>query len=227
MKKLLVLTIIFSSLLFLTRNVYAVGANPESGSYASGATFNITVTASPQTGENAVTLRLTASNMTITNFVPASGGQWVGAIAECGGGTYFTATEVCVSLAKSADITAGETLGTITATMGSSTSTLTASSGTQYSDGVDTRNSTGTIGTYSVSTSGSGGSGGTGGSGGSTGGGTLPNTSFFEDKSQYIILGSIFIFVGITFYAIWLADFNLWKKKRVLENENDFNSQKE
>src|SRR5260221_12713354 len=87
---------------FSFTQVHAVNAVPNSGTDAPNQSINITLTAAPNgSGQNAVQIRLTVTGMTITNFVPVSGGSWVGATADCSGAVYFNATHVCRSLAKS------------------------------------------------------------------------------------------------------------------------------
>lgn len=202
MKKIFTALTSVLCLLLLSTSAFATTASPASGTYAPGSQRTITINASPQAGENAVTIRLNVTNMTITNFVPATGGAWIGAIAECSGSVYFTSSQVCVSLAKSSDITSGELLGTLTVTMGSAGSaTIVAASGNQYSDGGSNRSVSGTIGTYTLSS-------------GSTGTpGTLPNTSNFKENTVAIAVSFMLLIGGIAFLSSSASDFLNWKRQ--------------
>lgn len=146
-----ILTIIFFSLTFVS--AFAVNASPSSGTYAPGASFNIDLVASPQAGELVVTVRLLVTNMTITNYTPPSSG-WDSITADCGGGTYFTSSTVCVTLGRTTDIPSGASLGTITVTAGTiGSATLERTSGNSYSTGSADREVLGTAGTYTISES--------------------------------------------------------------------------
>lgn len=171
--------------------VFAYTLSPSSGSYNPGSSFTIQVLAQPNgANQNAVTIRLSATNLTITNFVPVTGGSWVGATADCAGSTYFTATTVCTSLAKSTNITAGEVLGTISVTLGSTAgaATFTKTSGSAYSDGITATPDVGGVASYTVT--------------GSSGGG-LPNTAIGDPQSNLVIaISGILIILGIGIFFL-------------------------
>lgn len=193
MKKLLVTLIIsFSLLISMSIRSYAVNALPSSGSYAPGQSINISLIATPQAGENAVTIRINAANLTINSFTPTTGGAWVGNIAECPGSTSFTSSQICVSLAKSSDITSNEVLGTLNVTFGNSGSaTLTTTSGNQYSDGSVTRASTGVVGNYTISSTAP-----------TSAPPVLPNTSLTDYSNVFIVLSLALIFTGSTVFLV-------------------------
>ncbi len=149
---IIILTIIFLSFSFAP--VIAVDASPSSGTYAPGASFDISLVAAPQAGELVVTVRLLVTNMTVANYTPPASG-WDSITADCGGGTYFTSTTVCVTLGRSTDIPSGASLGTITVTAGGvGSATLERTSGNSYSTGGADREVLGTAGTYTISDSG-------------------------------------------------------------------------
>lgn len=86
---------------------------------------------------NAIDLDLKLTNARIINFVPSSGEGWLSSIGYCDAQkSLFTATRVCVAMAKSTPFTEGETVGTLTIrfdTIG--TAVLERTDGYSYSDG--------------------------------------------------------------------------------------------
>lgn len=177
----------------ITLSVSAITISPSSGTYAAGSTQTFTIVAAPPaTGYNAAAINLTFSGMTVTGYTAPSGGQFV--IPGCTGGTNYTSTQVCVNIASTEDFVAGDTLGTITVTMGSNSSaTITKDSGTEYTGvGVSTVASTGSGGTYTITSSTSGGT--------TNNGGTvtvLPNTSSGSNAG-----GIALMFAGFTFLSL-------------------------
>jgi hypothetical protein len=132
-------------------SVNAMTLSPDSGTYGPQSVINVTVRAVPQSGENAVALRIQGSGLTITGYTPPSG--WTVTTPDCAGSTYFTSTNVCASLGKTAGITTNESLGIITVRLSDSGSaTLTGLAGNAYSDGTDTRAITGTLATFTIDT---------------------------------------------------------------------------
>lgn len=67
------------------------------------------------TNNNAVDLDLSFTNARIISFVPNTGTGWLSAIGYCDAQkNVFTATRVCVAMAKATPFVEGETVGTIT-----------------------------------------------------------------------------------------------------------------
>ncbi len=177
-------------------SVEAVTTSPTSRTGTAGQSVTIALTATPQAGENAVQVRITASNMTITNYTPPASG-WIVQNADCNYPGYYNASNVCFTLGKSTDITNGESLGTITATLGSTgTATLTKASGTEYATGSGSRANTGTLVTYTISGSGTGGNTNTGG--------TLPKTGLSDTlyDYRYILYAALAFCLSILTYVI-------------------------
>lgn len=200
MKKGLFVTLLaFVFATVFTIGVYAYTLSPSTGTYAPGTSFTIQVLAQPNgANQNAVTIRLSATNLTITNFVPVTGGSWVGATADCAGSTYFTATTVCTSLAKSTNITAGEVLGTISVTLGSTAgnATFTKTSGSAYSDGVTATPDVGSVASYTIT--------------GSSGGGGLPNTAIGDPQSNLVIaISGLLIVLGLGIFFLQKKNTNI------------------
>lgn len=183
-------------LLFPLAKVKAVTLNPASGTYAPGTQIAITVTASPGANDvNAVALRFTLTNATVVSFAPVTGGSWVGATQDCAGPAYYTSTTVCASLAKSVDIVAGETLGTLVIQLSNTpgTATVTKATGNAYSDGVDAFPNLGAAAVFTISTSAPSVS--------------LPNTAFFDGESGTIVAVS-FLLVAVGIILIKLKPLN-------------------
>lgn len=175
-------------------NLKAVTFVPASGTYAPSTQFNINVTASPTgAGSNAVAIRLTFVNATVINFVPVTGGSWVGATQDCAGPAYFTSSTVCASLAKSIPIVAGETLGTLTIRLANTagTATVTKASGNIYSDGVTSFPDLGIVANFTISASAT----------------SLPNTSFFDFNEGVIVVSSLLL-IGVGALLLKLKPFN-------------------
>jgi hypothetical protein len=147
-KLLVLITLITGGFITLPSTVIAVTLEPNSGNYSPGSILNINLKATPETGENAVALRLEASGMIIKGYTPPSG--WLIANADCEDGTYYTEANICVSLAKIEDIVAGESLGVISAQLvDSEKATITGLEENTYSDGITERKVVGILGTYS------------------------------------------------------------------------------
>ncbi|MCA9381048.1 hypothetical protein KC678_02185 [Candidatus Dojkabacteria bacterium] len=189
-------------LMFLTFavmvSVNAVSISPSSGSFAAGSTQTFTIVANPPaTGYNAAAVNLTFGGMTVTGYTPPSGGEFV--IPGCTGGTNFTSTQVCINIAATDDFVAGDSLGTVTVTVGSgTTASITKDSGTEYTGvGVSTVASTGSAGNYTITSSTSGGT--------TTNGGSvtvLPNTATNNSSSIGLVLaGLTFLSLGALSYV--------------------------
>lgn len=172
--------------------IHAVTMNPASGSYSPGAQLTITVTASPTgAGSNAVAIRLTLTNATVVSFTPVTGGSWVGATQDCAGPAYYTSTTVCASLAKSVDIVAGETLGTLVIQFANTngTATITRAAGNVYSDGVTSYANSGTAATYTIGTA--------------SGPTNLPDTGLFDSSEGIIVTSSVLlVLTGIALFKL-------------------------
>jgi LPXTG-motif cell wall-anchored protein len=184
--------------------VNAVSVTPSSGSLTAGATETLELIAAPtESNQNAVVLRLSVTGMSITGYTDPSG--FLGVIGECSGGTKFTSTQICASLAKTSSITAGESLGTITVQVGNSgTATITKDTGNSYNFGTESAPDVGQAASYTITTSDSGGTGDTGNTGGTgtTGGTTvLPNTSVSRSNTLFIAIGLTFISLGALSYV--------------------------
>ncbi len=116
------------------------------------ATVNVPKTlvlkASPtSTTQNAVSINLSTVGMQIIGFTPSV--NFPISVPECAGGTSFTASSVCISLAKSTAIAAGEELGTITfKATAVGTATLTKTASFAYSDGISSVSQPGTLKSY-------------------------------------------------------------------------------
>lgn len=189
--------VFFASLIVFPLNrVSAVTMNPSSGAYVPGAQLSITVTAAPTgAGSNAVAIRLSLTNASVVSFTPVTGGSWVGQTQDCAGPSYFTATTVCASLAKSVPIVSGETLGTLVIQFSNSPgiASIERTSGNAYSDGLSTFPSTGNAATFTISSSGS--------SGG------LPNTAITDPQGLLIVSVSVLL-VATGFVLIKLKPLN-------------------
>jgi hypothetical protein len=183
--------------------LYAVVATPSTATGAPGSQVTIQLTASAPSGSNAnaVAIRLNVANATVTSFTPATGGSWVGSTGDCTGGTSFTSTTVCASLASSSPIPAGTPLGTLVVQLGSAgTATITRGTGNAYSDGTDTFADEGALASFSVSGTG----GGNNNAGGNNLPSTLPETSFGNDLPKILaILSSLsLITLGVYLYKL-------------------------
>lgn len=158
---------------------YAVSVAPNSGTVSASSTITVSIVASPNVSNaKAVSLRLTASNGTITGYTsPAESANFL-ALGVCNdNGAKYTATEVCVDLAKTGTntVSANESLGSFTIQVGASgTTTINAASDNGYlSEGESNINpQTGQLASYTISTGGGGGTTPTPTTGG--GGGTNP-----------------------------------------------------
>lgn len=170
-------------LITISFSVSAATVSPSSGNFNYGSTTTIQLRAQPNIANaNAITIRMSISNATITGFTPASG---LISIGDCSGGTTFTSNTICVSLAKVTPFTAGENIGSFTVqfAQSGSSSVLTKTSGSQYSDGSNTQADTlGNIGTYYLP---------------AYYGGTLPATSIGSQSLLLLIAGVIFIISGL------------------------------
>lgn len=183
--------------LFPLTKINAVTLNPAIGTYAPGSQVVILVTASPGANDaNAVALRFTLSNATVVSFTPITGGSWVGATQDCAGPAYFTSTTVCASLAKSVDIVAGETLGTLVIQLSNTpgTATITKAAGNAYSDGVDAFANTGGAAVFTISST-------------APSVASLPNTAFIDGESGVIVAVS-FLLVAVGIILIKLKPLN-------------------
>ncbi len=205
MTRLIPTFIIAIALIFVNiSHVNAFTANPNSGTFAPGASINMVLPATPQSGENALEINVQVTNMTITNYTPpASSGSvtWV-PIADPTCPTFpnfFNATQICYSLAKvsGGNITAGESLGTIAATAGSiGTATVSKVAGNAYV-GSSSRADVGQIASFTIAT------------GGSTGN-TLPSTGIGES-----FLDQKFLFLGLTFVSLGLLTYTILAPRKL------------
>jgi len=169
--------------------ILAVSSTPSSGGFTPSSTITINLTANPQGSEDSVSLRIQASGMTINSYTPPSGGAWL-SIPTCSGGVYFNSGEICVDLAKSSAITAGESLGTLNVTFGNlSMATLVKTTGNGYTDGVTNRANTGSLASFTLITGSSG---------------TLPVTGESKLDSKVVILIGGILVVSIVLIATYI-----------------------
>jgi len=188
----------FSTLFIYGFKVKAFTFNPPNGgSYPANSSVQITLLAAPNgANQNAVKVRLQANNMQITNFVPTNATGWVGSTPDCSGGTYYTSTTICASLAKTITITQGEPLGVITATLTNDPAYLAKQSDNGYTDGSTiTPDSNGGV-AYTIT----GGSTGGGTTTGDTSASNLPNTAIGDIDTRILTL-----ILGITIIVLVLV----------------------
>lgn len=177
-KKILSTIISFTILILLTSPASAVSVSPNSGTVSSSSTQTIEILASPNVSNaKAVALRLTVSNGTITGYTsPPESANFLTLGACNGSGAKYTATEVCVDLAKTGtnQLSSGESIGSITVQFGASgTTTVTAADDNGYlAEGeVNVNPQTGQLASFTISTTGGG-----GGTSPTTPGGVNPTT---------------------------------------------------
>lgn len=146
--------ILFSALLFVVSafSVQALTLSPSSGTQNPGDIISIDLFAKPNgTGQNAVRIRLHVDNGVIQSFTPITDPKWLGTIPECGNNQFYTNQDLCLSMAKTTDIQAGEKLGTMQVKVDNARS-LTISKGdlNGYTDGQNFIADTGIAATFSV-----------------------------------------------------------------------------
>lgn len=109
----IIIFLIFLSPLLIAGEAKSYTFNPISGTY--GAIYkNINILATPPTeGANAVKIHIKVDNARVNYYTPPRGNGWLAPIGECAGQKRYTANEICFSIAKSADIVQGESLGVI------------------------------------------------------------------------------------------------------------------
>lgn len=168
-----------------------MNGSPSSATYSPSTSHTIALTAEPNgLDQNVVVIRLQAANMTITDYEPPTSG-WTVTTADCSGSVYFTTTLVCVTLGKTTDIIDGESLGTVSFTVGSSgTSTLTKITDNSYTDGVTVIEDEGLLASYVISSD-------------------LPATSIQITNTASVGIFIILIGLGIAFYDKFLLRRNI------------------
>ncbi len=217
-------------LLFLTFfrvNTKAYTADPSSGTYSPNTSYTVTIPAEPHVANAlGVEVWIDVSNATVTAATPATGNNW-GAIyvPRCNSNSStFTSSQVCFGHVKSSgSITAGESIGTITFTTGSSgTVTLTRTTSGLYENTSGQTNVTqSVIGTYTIisaattttesSTTTTISSPTTGSATGAT---TLPNTSANETSGTVIAL-----LTASTLLVLGLVTYSIVNKKNLISNQ--------
>lgn len=154
MKKLLILLagfVLFSQI----STVKALSIEPSSGLYDSDTTFEVELKANPSSeDQNAVSVRLQIENGEFVSFDQASGENWIGITKDCDNGEFFSATNVCLSIAKTTAFEKDENLGTIVVKItGDTAAKITKIEGNQYSNGETSSEDTGDLALYYTSTS--------------------------------------------------------------------------
>jgi len=153
LKTTAILFAIFSVLtIFSTSSLKAEELTPNSGNYPTGSTVTFKLTAHPNTlDENAIKIRLTVDNMTIQDFVPVSGANWI-VTKDCSNQSYFDSTHLCLSLGKTSNIISGEDLGILILQMPSQpgVATITKDKDNAYSSSKKQTTQSGLLATFNI-----------------------------------------------------------------------------
>jgi hypothetical protein len=174
--------------------IQAYNVSPGSGNLTTGThTFTITA-APPDANQTGVNVHILSSNMTITGYTAPAGGNWIGPAGCAAGNTTYDANTLCFGFAKSSGtITAGESLGTFTAVIGSvTTASLTHGANAEYNDGTTSSPVTGSVANYTIT--------------------SLPDTGLFDGEAMPYFVMMIFcllLLMAVTYnslkvYSPWL-----------------------
>jgi hypothetical protein len=187
----LVALILLGIVSLITHDVSAVTVGQSTYTCVANQLISINLTATPSDGtRNLLQLDLQANNLTITNFVAASGWDTTSNGPYCGGAAY-TSSKACALLGMTGGetIESGQAIGTITVKCPTSgTGTLSKTTSNIYSSNSDEVPNTGTLATFTVST-------------------TLPNTASSDDpvvNNVYpifgIAIGLVLIILGFKYF---------------------------
>jgi len=144
MKKLFIA--LFFVFLVPAAKTLAVELKTPTDDFQNNTTYTLELIATPKQEENAIKLNIIISGADIQEFSLYNEAYWLTTTNDCINGQKFTASSICTTLVKSEEIKQNESLGFLKIFVtDASKLTIYKIDGTEYSDGLTARSSTGEL----------------------------------------------------------------------------------